>query len=106
PPAGRPPAGPPPGSRSRRSPGCGPPPARRSHPTRSCRREIVRPVDPVEALVGLRDSPTPRLVLWPDDGGSTDPASVGLLSGSFDPPTVGHEELARAAARRVELVVL
>jgi nicotinamide-nucleotide adenylyltransferase len=75
-------------------------------------------VEPDEALSALRDSPTPRLVLWPDDdpdprawsgpggGAPANPASVGLLSGSFDPPTAGHEELARAAGRRLDLVVL
>ena len=75
-------------------------------------------MDPDEALSALRDSPTPLLVLWPEDdpdprawsgpGGSVpaNPASVGLLSGSFDPPTVGHEELARAAGRHLHLVVL
>jgi nicotinate-nucleotide adenylyltransferase len=75
-------------------------------------------VEPDEALSALRDSPAPRLVLWPDDdpdprawsgpggGAPANPSSVGLLSGSFDPPTAGHEELARAAGRRLDLVVL
>jgi len=34
------------------------------------------------------------------------PRSVALLSGSFDPPTVGHVGLAEAAAEGSELVVL
>jgi nicotinic acid mononucleotide adenylyltransferase len=52
----------------------------------------------------LRRSSHPTLVLRPSP--AAPPASVSLLSGSFDPLTVGHAEMARAAAERADLVVL
>jgi cytidyltransferase-like protein len=64
--------------------------------------EISQPIGPV--LDELRRSSRPTLVLRPAP--ATRPDSVALLSGSFDPLTVGHAEMARAAAELADLVVL
>jgi cytidyltransferase-like protein len=61
-------------------------------------------MDPTSVLAELRSAERPRLVLWPDREAA--PASVALLAGSFDPVTNAHLELARAASREVDLVVL
>jgi nicotinic acid mononucleotide adenylyltransferase len=53
----------------------------------------------------LRMAESPRLVLV-EHAAPTEPSSVALLSGSFDPLTVAHAALAEAAFKRVELVVL
>jgi len=70
---------------------------------------MVRPVDRSEALDGLRTSDIPRLVLWPEDANGPSDRAVGsaaVLSGSFDPLTVAHEAVARAAAGAADAVVL
>lgn len=65
---------------------------------------MVRAMDPTAILAGLRPGGRPRLVVWPDSDGA--PASVALLSGSFDPVTNAHLELARAAREHADLAVL
>ncbi len=52
----------------------------------------------------LRVIEKPTLVLTPEP--STRPASIALLSGSFDPMTVAHAALAEAASRLVDVVLL
>jgi nicotinamide-nucleotide adenylyltransferase len=61
-------------------------------------------MEPEPLLDELRRRKDPRLVIDPDP--PPDVGSVALLSGSFDPMTVAHEAMARAAAERVGLVVL
>jgi nicotinate (nicotinamide) nucleotide adenylyltransferase len=39
---------------------------------------------------------------WPDKPG---PRKVGILAGSFNPPTIAHLELAKAASERVDLIL-
>jgi nicotinic acid mononucleotide adenylyltransferase len=60
------------------------------------------------ALAELRRPGPPRLeVLLPGEIGSPGPAVVGLLSGSFDPPTIAHRALARGLVEMgCELVLL
>ena len=60
------------------------------------------------ALAELRRPGPPRLeVLLPGEIGPPDPAVVGLLSGSFDPPTIAHRALARGLVQMgCELVLL
>jgi nicotinic acid mononucleotide adenylyltransferase len=59
----------------------------------------------VESLLDrLRREEQPKLVLDPEPQDT--PASVALLSGSFDPMTVAHESMAEAAAGRAGLVAL
>ena len=55
-------------------------------------------------LQELRHAERPRLVVVPEP--NTEPASVALLAGSFDPVTVAHAAMAEAASRRVDLVML
>ena len=55
-------------------------------------------------LEDLRARRPPRLEVFPEPG--VQPASIGLLAGSFDPITVAHAAMANAAAEQVELVVL
>jgi nicotinic acid mononucleotide adenylyltransferase len=56
------------------------------------------------ALARLGEPGPPRLeVLWPYAPGS--PASVGLVSGSFDPMTLAHAALADALADTADLVL-
>ena len=59
-------------------------------------------------LAELRRPGPPRLeVLLPVEIGPPDPAVVGLLSGSFDPPTIAHLALARGLMQMgCELVLL
>lgn len=54
-------------------------------------------------IAELRSADRSVLHLLGDPGA---PARVAVLSGSFDPLTVGHEALARAASDRADLVVL
>jgi nicotinate-nucleotide adenylyltransferase len=42
---------------------------------------------------------------WPNNAGPADPHKVGILAGSFNPPTVAHLELAKAASEYVDLIV-
>jgi nicotinate-nucleotide adenylyltransferase len=65
---------------------------------------MVRVVDPTDVLQALRTSERPRLVLWPESEPA--PPSVALLAGSFDPITVAHMAMARAARADAGLVVL
>jgi nicotinic acid mononucleotide adenylyltransferase len=51
----------------------------------------------------LRGAERPTLLV---SGAVADPASVALLSGSFDPLTVAHAALAEAASDRADLVLL
>jgi nicotinamide-nucleotide adenylyltransferase len=51
----------------------------------------------------LRTARRPMLIVEPDPG---DPASVALLSGSFDPLTIAHAHLAERAMAVAEAVVL
>lgn len=60
-------------------------------------------LDPL--LQELREAPQPVLRLRTDPP-SPEPRVVALLSGSFDPLTVGHAELARAAFEHADLVLL
>ncbi|HEX2090576.1 MAG TPA: hypothetical protein VHI54_11730 [Actinomycetota bacterium] len=55
-------------------------------------------------LERLRLAEKPTLLLTREP--STPPASVALLSGSFDPMTVAHAAMAEAASRLVDLVLL
>lgn len=61
-------------------------------------------MDPVVTLAELRGAARPRLVVLGDV--PTPPRSVGLLAGSFDPPTVAHVALAEGLRREAELVLL
>lgn len=60
-------------------------------------------IDPL--LQELREAPQPILRLRAERSG-LDPGVVALLSGSFDPLTVGHAALANAALKQAELVLL
>lgn len=60
-------------------------------------------IDPL--LQELREAPQPVLRLRAERSGP-DPGVVALLSGSFDPLTVGHAALAEAARSQAELVLL
>lgn len=64
--------------------------------------ELGEPFLP-ERIDELRSAEIPTLLVWGDAG---DPRSVALLPGSFDPLTIGHAGLAKAATRHVELVLL
>jgi nicotinic acid mononucleotide adenylyltransferase len=64
----------------------------------------VAPVDFESELERLRVTEKPTLVLIHEP--PKPPASVALLSGSFDPMTVAHGALAEAASRLVDLVLL
>jgi len=55
-------------------------------------------------LEELRHAERPRLIVVPEP--DTEPASVALLAGSFDPLTVAHEAMAESASHGVDLVVL
>jgi nicotinate-nucleotide adenylyltransferase len=55
-------------------------------------------------LEEVRASDLPTLVVRPEP--ARPPASVALLSGSFDPVTIAHDAMAEAARDRAELVVL
>jgi nicotinamide-nucleotide adenylyltransferase len=59
--------------------------------------------DLASTLVALREADRPSLVI---PRAPPRPSRVGLLSGSFDPLTMGHTALAEAARSRVDLVVL
>src|SRR5207302_5234941 len=65
---------------------------------------ILWPVRWEPVVEHLRRSARPSLVAWPEPWPA--PASVALLPGSFDPVTVAHAAMARAAEERAELVVL
>lgn len=54
-------------------------------------------------LEPLRVAADPTILVEPDPGS---PSSVALLAGSFDPITVGHDAMARAAARWAQAVLL
>jgi nicotinic acid mononucleotide adenylyltransferase len=56
-----------------------------------------------ELISELRSADRSVLHLLSDPGA---PAGVALLAGSFDPLTVGHEALARAASQPADLVIL
>lgn len=60
-------------------------------------------LDPL--LQELREAPQPVLRLRVEPPGP-EPGMVALLSGSFDPLTIGHAVLAEAALRRADLVLL
>jgi cytidyltransferase-like protein len=60
-------------------------------------------LDPL--LEGLREAPDPVLRLR-SDFTAADPPMVALLSGSFDPLTLGHVALAEAALAHADLVLL
>jgi nicotinic acid mononucleotide adenylyltransferase len=59
----------------------------------------------VGRLAELQVAERPTLVL-PDLPAIAEPASVALISGSFDPITVAHAALSEAAAERAEVVLL
>src|SRR2546421_7726306 len=61
------------------------------------------PVDIAPVISRARSAVQPTIEVVPDPG---DPASVAMLSGSFDPPTIGHEVLALEGARASGLVIL
>lgn len=67
-------------------------------------RGIVRAMTFDPLLQELREAPQPVLRLRTGPG--PDPPVVALLSGSFDPLTVGHAELAQAALGHADLVLL
>ena len=55
-------------------------------------------------LERLRHAESPTFIVRPEP--ADQPRSIALLSGSFDPMTVGHAALANAASRHVDLVLL
>jgi nicotinamide-nucleotide adenylyltransferase len=55
-------------------------------------------------LERLRQADTPTLIVRPEQ--NRRPASVALLSGSFDPMTVAHAALVKAALEKVDLALL
>lgn len=66
---------------------------------------IVRAMTLDPLLQELREAPEPILRLRTELPGP-EPRAVALLSGSFDPLTIGHAALAEAASKHADLVLL
>lgn len=66
--------------------------------------EARGPVEPASLLEELRSAGRPVLVVLGER--PPRPRAVALLSGSFDPPTVGHLALAEAVRAEADLVLL